>query len=98
MQGRLQMFCAIKIWRHCFCWPFLFTLQSVELPLLPLANTLAKASRGSWNAERTKFTVARGFHGAAMPAEWYLETEYMQIFGVVQVFFTDAHSQQFQFP
>ena len=36
-----------------FLLAFLFALQSKALPLLPLACTLGKASKGAWNPERT---------------------------------------------
>jgi hypothetical protein len=81
-----------------FLLAFLFALQSEAMPLLPLANTLANASRGSWNRERTEFTVAQGaYHGVAMGTEWFLETEEMPSFGMVQVFFKDASIKKFCF-
>lgn len=81
-----------------FLLAFLFALQSEAMPLLPLANTLANASRGSWNRERTEFTVAQGaYHGVAMGTEWFLETEEMPSFGMVQVFFKDARIKKFCF-
>ncbi len=54
---------------------FLFALQSKALLLLPLASALGKASKGSWNRERTVFTVAeKGLYGVSMDSVWELET------------------------
>jgi hypothetical protein len=41
-----------------FLLPMLFALQSDDLRLLPLAATLARASRGHWNEECNVFHVA----------------------------------------
>lgn len=81
-----------------FLLAFLFALQSEAFPLLPLASTLARASKGFWNIDYTVFTVAQEQqHGVTMDAGWMLETEHMQSFGVVSVYFEGPMISRFQF-
>ena len=82
-----------------FLLAFLFALQSESMPLLPLASTLAKASRGYWNGKQTIFRVAqRSEHaGAALETQWSLVTDDMPSFGVVSVHFTGARITSFHF-
>jgi hypothetical protein len=81
-----------------FLLAFLFALHSPDMPLLPLAHFLAKASKGHWNEARTVFTVERERRSRAGAREWLLETEHMPSFGVATVFFIDASIQKFVFP
>ncbi len=77
---------------------FLFALQSKALPLLPLASVLGKESKGSWNRERTVFTVAeKGLYGVSMNSVWDLETEEMPSIGVVTVRFAGSNIASFHF-
>jgi hypothetical protein len=81
-----------------FLLAFLFALQSEAFPLLPLASTLAKASKGFWNIDRTVFSVAQEQqNGVTMDAGWMLETEHMQSFGVVSIYFKGPRIARFQF-
>jgi hypothetical protein len=82
-----------------FLLAFLFALQSKALPLLPLACTLGKAAKSSWNPERTIFMVAtEGRYGVSMDSAWELETEEMASFGVVTVRFAGSSIVSFHFP
>jgi hypothetical protein len=81
-----------------FLLPMLFALQSTDLPLLPLAATLARASRGRWNEERNEFHVtSTAQRGVAAGTEWSLRTGHMLSLGLATVFFTDAQIQRFHF-
>ena len=79
-----------------FLLPMLFALQSDDLRLLPLAATLARASRGHWNEERKVFHVASTpARGLAAGTEWSLRTNYMLSLGLATVFFTDTQITRF---
>ena len=83
-----------------FLLPMLFALQSTDLPLLPLAATLARATRGHWNAERNVFHVSNpspAARGVAAETEWSLRTAYMLSLGCSTVYFTDCQNQRFYF-
>ena len=81
-----------------FLLPMLFALQSTDLPLLPLAATLARASRGYWNTERDIFHVRTPTEqGVAAGTVWSLRTARMLSLGCVTVYFTDCQIQRFHF-
>ena len=81
-----------------FLLPMLFALQSTDLPLLPLAATLARASQGHWNTERNTFFVSNAaVKGVASGTEWYMRTANMLSLGCTTVHFVDCHIQRFHF-